>query len=279
MSKAIKKGIVPSYVTYWNNLKEFYNLVTHSYQVIPAVTKDIQAEAFKLRHKVYCSELNYEATRDTQEEQDEYDHHSTQMVVYSRAHKAYVGCVRLVHGRHEGAIKDLPFEHHCKGRINHKILNMVKESGHKYAEVSRLAVEKDFRHCGRDKAKQAMKGQPKSSFALLSLYLGIQAISRQQNVRYLFAIVEPRLLKNMHRHNIPAIQIGEGVDHRGLRVPILIDVEDIERTILTALKPVYNAVRKDVAKYIQPSDDKDVEYLKVIPLRELMEENKNISFS
>jgi N-acyl amino acid synthase of PEP-CTERM/exosortase system len=279
MSKAEKKGFIPSYVTYLNNLKEFYNLVTHSYQVVPAVNAEIKAEAFKLRHKVYCSELNYEETNSQEQEQDEFDHHSTQMLVYSRAHKSYIGCVRLVHGRHEGEMKDLPFEHHCKGRINHKILNMVKESGQKYAEVSRLAVEKDFRHCGRSKTKRAMGGQPKSSFALLSLYLGIHAMARQQNVRYLFAIVEPRLLKNMHRHNIPAIQIGEGVDHRGLRVPILIDVEDIEKIITAAVRPVYNAIRRDVAKFVRPCEEKEIPYFNPLSLREMMVENKIISFS
>lgn len=274
----IKEGFLSHYLVYWNHVKEAFNLMTHAYQVMPAVNPTLQAEAFKVRHKVYCAELNYEETNAHGIEQDEYDHHSTQMVVYSRSHKSYIGCVRLVHGHHEGQRRELPFEHHCKDRLDHRILSMVKESGHRYAEVSRLAIEKDFRHVGRQHTNRALGGQTKSSFALLSLYLGLQAMARQQNVRYLFAIVEPRLLRNLHRHNVPAIQIGQGVDHRGLRVPILIDVEDIEKIIPSAVKPIYGAIRRDVSKLLQPAAKESVADLAPLPLRELlMEQNRKVA--
>ncbi len=214
----------------------------------------MKREAFKIRHKVYCSEFKYEDTRDTEMEEDEFDNHSSHMVVYSRSHKSYIGCARLVHGRHEGVSKELPFEHHCANQIDHKILNSIKNSGHEYAEVSRLTIEKNFRNMGQKKGKKSLSRQKNyNAFALITLYLGVQAMARQQGIRYLFAIVEPRLLKNLHHHNVPAIQIGKGVDHRGLRVPIMIDVEDIERIIPSALKPVYNNIKRDV-KDVKPAN-------------------------
>lgn len=232
---------------YWNNIKETFNLITHAYKVVPAESEAMKCEAYKIRHKVYCAELNYEDSRETEMEEDAFDNHSSHMVIYSRAHKAYIGCARLIHGRHKGVTKDLPFEHHCESGIDQKLLNSIKNSGYAYAEVSRLAIEKNYRNKGQKKQKNFLFRKRKlNSFALITLYLGVQAIAKQQGVRYLFAIVEPRLLKNLHSHNVPAIQIGKGVDHRGLRVPIMIDVEDIERIIPSALKPVYNNIIRDV---------------------------------
>ena len=251
--KKFRGAKLSQYLHYWNQLKELMNLVTHAYHVMPAVNAELKKEAFKVRHDVYCSELNYEEGNEEGIETDEYDDYSTHMVLYSKIENNYIGCARLVHGQHEGLTHGLPMEHHCQGKLDHKILNMVKNSGHKYAEVSRLAIHRDHRHMGRGKGqKGSLGGQRKSSFALLSLYLGLQAVARQQNIRYLMAIVEPRLLKNLHRHNVPAIQIGEGTDHRGLRVPILIDVEDIEKIIPSVMKPLYAIIHKDISKLMTP---------------------------
>lgn len=268
-----REGLLSKCLVYLNHAKDVFNLVTHTYQVIPATNPTLAAESYKVRHKVYCAELNYEASNSSGIETDEFDHHSTQMVVYSRPAKSCIGCVRLVHGHHEGKERDLPFEHHCKGKLDTRLISMVKESGHKYAEVSRLAIDRDYRHIGR---KKALKGHKKSSFVLLSLYLGLQALARQQNVRYLFAIVEPRLLKNLHRHNVAAIQIGQGIDHRGLRVPILIDVEDIERVIPSAIRPIYNLIRRDVGKVMGP-ETVDTTEIAPLPLHDIMREQKDFA--
>jgi N-acyl amino acid synthase of PEP-CTERM/exosortase system len=257
------------YLTYWNNIKEFINLMTHSYQVMPAISSDLEKEAYKVRHKVYCTELNYEESNPEGLESDDFDHHSTQMVVYSRADKAYIGCLRLVHGHKNGQYHTLPFEHHCKDELDHKIINMIKQSGHKYAEVSRLAIDREFRHIGKKNGNKTLGKKSKSSFVLLSLYLGLQALARQQNVRYLFAIVEPRLLNNLHRHSIPAIKIGNGINHRGIRIPILIDVEDIERIIPSIMRPLYGTIHKDISRLLAPisiKSDEDLSELTNIDL-------------
>lgn len=246
------ENLLSQYLSYWDNFKDFFGLISHSYRVMPAVTEELKLEAFKVRHKVYCAELGYEKNNFHGVETDNFDSHSTQMVVYSRAVKAYVGCLRLVHGRHNDVLHNLPMELHCAGKLDQKIIDMVKQSGHRYAEVSRLAIDKNFRHIGRKDVTKALGKEKKSSFVLISLYLGLQALARQQNVRYLLAIVEPRLLKNLHRHEIPAFQIGEAIEHRGLRVPILIDTEDIENIIPSVVRPLYNLIHRDISSLLEP---------------------------
>lgn len=258
VTKGIRQGLLLSkYINFWNDIREYFNLMTYAYQVLPAVTNDLKHHAHKVRHNVYCAELNYEETNLDGTEKDEYDHHSTQMVVYSRIEKSYIGCVRLVHGQHGGNNHHMPLEHHCQNGLNHQLMSMIKNSGHKYAEVSRLAIDREYRHIGRKKSDRGLGKRPssKSSCVLLSLYLGVFSLAKQQNIRYLFAIVEPRLLKNLHHHSVPAIQIGEGVDHRGLRVPIMIDVEDIERIIPKVMRPLYSAIHRDVSKLLDTVQD------------------------
>lgn len=227
--------------------------MTHGYQVLPAVTAELQHHAHKVRHNVYCAELNYEDHNPDGVEKDQYDHHSTQMVVYSRTNKSYIGCVRLVHGEHAGNHYHMPFEHHCKNGLNRQLMSIIKSSGHKYAEVSRLAIDRNYRHIGRHKSKAGLTkkyGNRNSSCALVSLYLGVIATAKQQGIRYLFAIVEPRLLKNLERHSVPAVQIGEGLDHRGLRLPIMIDLHEVENIIPKLMRPLYSAIHRDVSKML-----------------------------
>lgn len=245
--------LLSRYLGYLNDVKQYFNLMTHGYQVLPAVTQNLQHEAHKVRHNVYCAELKYEDSNPDGMEKDQYDDHSSQLVVYSRTNKSYIGCVRLVHGLHEGNQYHLPFEHHCKSGLNSALMTKIKNSGQKYAEVSRLAVDRNYRHLGRSKSDHRLGkkyGNANSSCALFSLYLGIVAMARQQNIEYLFGIVEPRLLKNLHRHSVPAVQIGDGFDHRGLRVPIMINVKEVEKVIPKLMRPLYSAIHRDVSKML-----------------------------
>lgn len=242
--------------------REVWSLLTHSYKVVPAVSAQLAREAHTIRHRVYCSELNFEQINHQEIEADDYDHHASQLLVYHKKAKAYVGCARLVHGFHEGVHFKLPFEHHCHGRLDEEVINKIKESGERYAEISRLAIDKDFRHRGHSsklglpqefKLKSLAVRSAGSASILLSLYLGLQALSKEQKVRYVFAIVEPRLLKNFHKHGIPAVQVGQGVDHRGLRVPIVIDVHEFETCMPMPFRRLYRAIQRDVAKFLSPA--------------------------
>lgn len=264
------EGAILSYLRNLSyKINEAWHLLTHSYRVVPAVSHELAHEAYKIRHKVYCSELNFEEINHQEIERDQYDDHSSQLVVFHKREKAYVGCARLVHGYHDGAHFPLPFEHHCHGRLDETIIQKIKESGEKYAEISRLAIDREFRHKGHSKkfglpqeskAKSLAVRSAKSASILLSLYLGLQALSKEQGVRYVFAIVEPRLLKNFHKHGIPAVQVGQGIDHRGLRVPIVIDIHEFETCMPLAFRRLYKNIRKDVGKFLSPKlEIKDLE--------------------
>lgn len=256
------EGTILSYLKSLSyKISEAWHLLTHSYRVVPAVSHELAREAYKIRHKVYCSELNFEEINHQEIERDQYDDHSSQLVVFHKKAKSYVGCVRLVHGYHDGVHFELPFEHHCRGRLDEAFIQKIKESGARYAEVSRLAIDKGFRNKKpKEHNRNHHLSKAISSSVLLSLYLGLQALAKQQQLRYVFAIVEPRLLKNFHKHGIPAVQVGQAIDHRGLRVPIVIDVLEFETCMPLAFRRLYKNIRKDVGKFLSPKlEIKDLE--------------------
>lgn len=239
------------YSVYWNNIKEFLNLMTHSYRVLPAVTPELAKEAYKLRSKVFCEELRFEDDRTDGMETDQFDKHATQMVVYSKSDKAYVGCMRIIHGDHSGVRHTLPFEQHCRGKLDHRIITQIKESGDKYGELSRLTIDKQFRHIGREQEKSTKYGKAKSSVILFSLYLGLKAIAHQQGIRYIFAIMEPRLANSIRRLSVPVVQVGDAIEHRGLRIPVLIDMSQTESFVPTIMRPLYKAFYKEMSRFVQ----------------------------
>lgn len=256
------EGTILSYLrNLFSKVNEAWHLLTHSYRVVPAISHELAHEAYKIRHKVYCSELNFEEINHQEIERDHFDDHSSQLIVYHKRAKSYVGCVRLVHGYHNGAHFELPFEHHCRGKLDEAFIQKIKQSGAPYAEVSRLAIDKDFRNKkAKEHSHNHHSSKAISSSVLLSLYLGLQALAKQQQLRYIFAIVEPRLLNNFHKHGIPAVQVGQAIDHRGLRVPIVIDVLETEACMPLAVRRLYKNIRKDVRKFLSPKlEIKDLE--------------------
>lgn len=223
--------------------KDAATVFTNKYQIIHANTDSLKKAAYSIRHEVYCRELQYENTAHTGMETDAYDVHSDQILLLNEDSQRFVGCVRLVHGRTQDGNFLLPFEKTCGENVDSRLIRMVKESGEKYVEVSRLAIAQDFRN--RERADIADLGEKKTRVAsggVAMLYLGIQAYARTHDVKYLFAIVQERLLRSMHRLSIPAIQIGQAVEHRGARVPIMIETKDVERIMPLVLKPKYRVI-------------------------------------
>ncbi len=245
------RSVERKYVSLYQATKDAAAVFTNKFQVVHANTDFLNKIAYGIRHDVYCSELNYENVRSTGAEVDPYDMHSDQLLLLNNPSQEYVGCVRLIHGRTSAGSFPLPFEKLCGDTLDSRIIRMVKDSGDKYMEVSRLSVLRDFRNQERASISDKHEKNPRvSSGGLITLYLGIQAYAQAQGVKYLFAIVQERLLKSMHRLSIPAVQIGPAIEHRGARVPIMIAVKDVEHIIPFVLKPKY----KHICDYMGQSE-------------------------
>ena len=60
-----------------------------------ATTVELEREAYKIRHQVYCEELGWEALRESGEETDEFDNHAAYCLVRHRSTNVFAGTVRI----------------------------------------------------------------------------------------------------------------------------------------------------------------------------------------
>ncbi len=237
-------------ISLFRDMKDVFSLFGNKYAIFPAFTDQQKAEAYRVRYNIYCKELGFESGNEDELESDIYDKISTQILLQFKPLDMPVGCVRVVHGRSKSGCRQLPMEAVCGHRLNKNLLQEIKDSGHNYVEISRLGIDKDFRHMGRT-GQSGLRTPVRGSCALIALFLGIQAYARVSDTKYLMAIVERRLLNNMKKIGIPIVLMGEGVEHRGTRFPILMDREKIEKIVPYLLRPLYYRIQKDIKKSAQ----------------------------
>jgi N-acyl amino acid synthase of PEP-CTERM/exosortase system len=222
---------------------------TRLFEIRPAVDADLRCEAFRLRHSVYCEDLGYEPVRADGLETDEFDAHAVHVLIRHRASLAYVGCVRLVRLPPGGDTARLPFEHLCHGLAPGAVPDTAERRA-RIAEVSRLAIARTFRR-RRGEAQQPapvsegdFSGTPSFRFPhiLVGLYLGVIAAAALHDIQRLFVLTEPRLGDHLHRLGLRVVRIGNPVEHRGLRVPSMIDVRPVADNLQPMVLPLYEHV-------------------------------------
>lgn len=203
---------------------------TH-FDIVPADQEHMLDKVFRIRHQVYCEELGYEPHRTNQLEQDEFDKNSIHCLLLHKPSQTYVGCVRLILA--DGKLPELgfPFEQVC-GKSLHWTFDKSGETSRKrYGEISRLAITSDFRRPRNDVNGDGRRANPDArdddakrlfpSIAL-GLYLAITAMGLSKGLDGVFAMMEPRLARQLRRFGIHFQQIGEAVEHRGARAPYFI---------------------------------------------------------
>jgi N-acyl amino acid synthase of PEP-CTERM/exosortase system len=218
------------------------------FEVVPASGTALVEAAFRIRHSVYCEDLGWELPRADGLETDAYDHHSLHCLIRSRASGAHIACVRLVLAVPDDSSAPLPFERTCAKTIDRSIMDPSALPRHLIAEVSRLAIVGQFR---RRKGEENTPGtlqdtdfgavaRPRFPWPLVGLYMGVFAIAQRHGLDKLFLLAEPRLLRHLNKIGITNRQIGAAVEHRGARMPAVMDVQEVIANLDSRLRPVFD---------------------------------------
>ncbi len=201
------------------------------FEVIPADTEALRQENYRLRHEVYCRDLGYEATREDGLESDDYDRHSLHCLVRALGSGAFVGCARIVMADPTAPDKPLPFEAACSSSLDQRVLAPRRLDRSKMAEISRLAILGRYRRRkGENNRPFALETHPQEGQQLrlpylpVALYLALLALARRQGIETLFVLTEPRLASSVNRLGGELIPVGGPVEHRGMRIPSMMDV-------------------------------------------------------
>jgi N-acyl amino acid synthase of PEP-CTERM/exosortase system len=238
-------------------LPEFLNLgagFRKYFQAIPALDEGLRQSAFRIRHAVYCEELQYEPIRSDGMEADEFDSHSAHCLLRSTTNGELVGCVRLVLTDPDDVQLPLPFERRCATTLDRTIVDPQRLNRAKIAEVSRLAVVNRYRRRrGEDKVPIGLgenafgtPERPRFPYIAAGLYLGMLAQARHHGIETLFMLTERRLAKQLSRLGVRMRTIGGPVEHRGVRYPSMMSVREVIDDLHFFVRPLFAVISKEM---------------------------------
>jgi len=233
------------------------------FEVVPAVSENLVEEVYRVRHRVYCEELGFEAMRPDGQERDEYDAHSLHLLLRQAGTGEPVGCARLVRTSPLEPAAPLPFERFCAPSLDRSIVDPARLPRATIAEVSRLAVMSPYRRRKGEAAQPAPVSEgdfgtdenPRFPYILVSLYLGIVAIAGIHGIENLFILTEPRLAAHFAKLGVTVRRIGTPIEHRGLRIPSMMSVSGIVSSLNPYARPLYLEVMEEVARTLRGRDD------------------------
>lgn len=226
------------------------------FSVVAANTGDLLEKVYQLRHQVYCEELGYEQQRASQLEHDEYDKRSIHCLLFHRSSQTYVGCVRLILADSQKPEVPFPFERACGESLEWDFDSSAATSRRKYGEISRLAIAANFR---RRRGEASVADGGSDSFdaraeeerrlfpsVALGLYLAITAMGLNQGLEGVFAMMEPRLARQLRRFGIHFQQVGAEVQHRGIRAPFFISRDNLFNNLKPDCRVLLDNIQKQL---------------------------------
>lgn len=232
------------------------------FKIEAAATDAVRDEVYRVRHEVYCEELKFEPERPDRREIDAYDAHSLHCLLRgAQAPHPSVGCIRLVLPDPGALASPLPFETTCAHTIDRRIIDPAKLDRTRIAEVSRLAVRAAYRRrkgeqnvavALQDEDYEEVRRQPRFPYIPIGLYLGSVALAARNNVDTLFVLTEPRLASHFSKLGVEIKQIGGPVEHRGTRVPSMMDVQSIIKGLRFMVKPIWRVIHEQIEASAPP---------------------------
>ncbi len=218
------------------------NFVFQVVQSQPDYTQILEA-VYRLRYQVYVEEWGFESPDDHPEglEKDVFDQHSIHLYACSAAEDNIIGTARII----MGSDRPFPIEQHFD--LNDSAINAPRN---KIAEISRLAISKEFRRRAIDRfifskdhshseAQELQQTMPSSSVEgerrkcehelIRGIYLLLYRESLQVGLTHWYAVMARGLQVILGRWGIPFKQIGPEQEYHGLRAPYALSIRDLEK--------------------------------------------------
>jgi len=85
----------------------------------------------------------------------------------------------------------------------------------------------------------------------VSLYLGSIALAEYSSINTLFTFTELRLVTHFARLGVPIRPINSPVDHKGIRLPCVLDVRETIDSFSPFVRGVYSEIRRQIVSQRQ----------------------------
>ncbi|WP_102797888.1 PEP-CTERM/exosortase system-associated acyltransferase [Bowmanella denitrificans] len=246
--------------------REATNITKHFSEFLTptlALDEAARAEAFSIRHQVYCKELKFEDENPDGIEMDDFDAYSILCMIKHIRTGNFAGTVRIVRPTEESQL--LPIEKYCSNAIGSDKINPSNFARSEICEISRLAVPAQFRRRQTDKFKGAETGVINEytysekelrcfPFIAIGLYLTAASVVIQAGIKHTFVMMEPRLARSMKFVGIEFDQIGPAVEYHGIRAPYYINPELLLRNLTPGFKHMLTSITQSVDAQLKNVD-------------------------
>ena len=225
------------------------------FELLPALDDASRDEVYRIRHEVYCRDLGWEPVREDGMERDAFDDQSVHCLLRHKGSGEPVGCARLILADETHPEALLPVERSCADVLDRGIVNPATLPRRSVAEVSRLAVMRNFRQRkGESQSASSMSeedfqpssGHSRFPYIPVSLYFGAAAIARRLGREHVLVLTEPRLADHFGRLGVHIQKIGGTIEHRGARLPSLFLTSQFAPGLRPLIKPLYEEIERSV---------------------------------
>lgn len=213
----------------WKADIRLVDLYFRFFEVLPAKTREILEETYRIRYQVYCVEYPYEVPAENPGglESDPYDAHSAHCLLRYRSTGWPAGTVRLVLPLEDRLEASFPIQEVCGERFRHLPLATT-------AEVSRFSIAKDFRQRKGDGSYpgnlQSLEEHPGArrviSNMMLGLFTAMLRMSQENGITHWCNAMEPALIRLLCRQSLYFDKIGAPIEFHGKRQPCAIAIAD-----------------------------------------------------
>jgi len=234
------------------------------FRVVIADSPVLRDEVYRIRYKVYCTEMGTERAEDFPDgrEFDSFDATAVHCLLQHRSSGIYAGCVRLVFNDPANPSAQLPFELFCRESLRPSVMEEVLPHRNSFGEISRLAVPAVFR---RRKGEQgipvpllldeppapgSMERRYYFSHITLGLFLAASAMGIVKGMNGVFAMMEPRLSRFLRQFGIEFQQVGEEIDYHGRRAAFYITKEGLKLNadVMELLDFIVNEIKSQATR-------------------------------
>lgn len=211
----------------------------HDYfEIVPATSDALRAEAYRLRYQVYCIETGFEDPANYPDglERDEYDATSVHALIRHRASGLFAATTRLILPDATDPDRLFPTE-----RFAHVLLpeGFAPASREQLAEISRFCVSKEFKRRRGERGTTTGLDEQTVNESLhtvderrtfphitLALIASLTRMSVQYHITHWYALMEEPLIRFLSVLGINWTLAGPLTEHHGRRLPCIMRVPE-----------------------------------------------------
>ena len=200
------------------------------FEVIDVDTPELLREAFRVRYQVLCIEQRapgFPASRYPEKmESDDYDHHSSHILLRHCPSGAIVGTARLILPDPLDPKKPFPTERHMT--LNSDPVDIANIPRQNLGEISRLHIAREFRRRKEDQERSeagvaveenGIKIRRRFPHPILALAVGLIRISAVHDITDWISIMDPALNRLLSLYGLQHDSIGPLTEYYGQRGP------------------------------------------------------------